>query len=175
MPDRLLVSALVEADSQDIAGWRYSGPWQCYDLRPEDGPIEADDGYLAVVGDPGGELVGFLCTGEEARVPGIAEEPGVVDVGVGMRPELVGQGQGARFGEVVLEHPRTLGATRARAVVQSWNERSIRTARRMGFAANGRHSCRQDGRDVEYVVLEMELGPRGQRSAERGVGSSSSN
>jgi RimJ/RimL family protein N-acetyltransferase len=161
MPDRLVVRPLTDADSRDIACWRYSGPWRCYDLRPEDGLLEADDGYLAVVGDPGGELVGFLCTGEEARVPGIGEEPDVVDVGVGMRPELVGQGYGVRFGEAVLDHLRAIGASRARAVVQSWNERSIRTARRMGFAGNTRHVCRQDGRDVEYVVLGMELPPRG--------------
>ena len=51
-------------------------------------------------------------------------------------------------------------ATRARAVVQSWNERSIRTAHRMGFAEIGRHVCTQDGRDVEYVVLATELPPR---------------
>lgn len=160
-PDRLVVRALTDAHSRDIAGWRYSGPWRCYDLRPEDGPPDADDGHHAVVGDPGGELVGFLCTGEEARVPGIGEEPDVVDVGVGMRPELVGQGYGARFGEAVLDHLRAIGASRARAVVQSWNERSIRTARRMGFVENTRHVCRQDGRDVEYVVLGMELSPRG--------------
>jgi [ribosomal protein S18]-alanine N-acetyltransferase len=159
MPDRLVVRALTDADSQDIAGWRYSGPWQRYDQRPEDGLLEAYDGYHAVVGDPGGELVGFLCIGEEARVPGISEEPDVVDVGVGMHPELVGQGYGARFGEAVLEHLRTGGASRARAVVQSWNERSIRAARRMGFVETARHVCRQDGRDVEYVVLGMELRP----------------
>jgi RimJ/RimL family protein N-acetyltransferase len=160
MPDRFVVRALSDADSRDIAGWRYSGPWRCYDLRPEDGLLELDDGYLAVVGDPGGELVGFLCIGEEARVPGIAEEPDVVDVGVGMRPELVGQGHGARFGEAVLEHLRTVGASRARAVVQSWNERSLRTAHRMGFVENARHVCKQNGRDVEYVVLGLELRPR---------------
>lgn len=161
MPDRLVVRALTGADSREIACWRYSGPWRCYDLRPEDGLLQAEDGYHAVVGDPGGELVGFLCIGEEARVPGIDDEPGVVDVGVGMRPELVGRGHGARFGEAVLAHLRAVGASRARAVVQSWNERSIRTAYRMGFVESGRHVCRQDGRDVEYVVLGMELRPRG--------------
>jgi [ribosomal protein S18]-alanine N-acetyltransferase len=126
MPDRLVVRTLTDAHSRDIAGWRHSGPWHCYDLRPEDGPPEADDGYHALVGDPGGELVGFLCTGEEARVPGIGEEPDVVDVGVGMRPELVGQGYGARFGEAVLDHLRAIGASTARAGVTPGQRRAER-------------------------------------------------
>lgn len=153
MPDQLVIVPFTEAHAEDVAGWRYPGPWRLYDSRPEDGLLEASDGYLAVVGHPGGELVGFLCLGEEARVPGLAEEPGVLDVGVGMRPDLVGQGHGARFGEAVLGHLGTRHPGRLRAVVQSWNERSLRLARRLGFAETGRHTCEQDGSLVEYVVL----------------------
>jgi hypothetical protein len=36
-------------------------------------------------------VAGYACFGVEARVPGLAERPGVLDVGVGMRPELTGQ------------------------------------------------------------------------------------
>jgi len=86
-----------------------------------------------VAGADDGPLLGFCCAGEEARVPGLAEVPGVLDVGVGMDPARVGAGHGAEFGAAVLAHYRaTTGATRLRAVVQSWNERSLRTTRAIG-------------------------------------------
>ena len=40
-----------------------------------------------------------------------------------------------------------------RAVVQRWNERSLRLARGLGFRDAGTHQCVQDGNDVSYVVL----------------------
>ncbi|WP_156051425.1 GNAT family N-acetyltransferase [Allokutzneria albata] len=142
----LAVVELTTEHAEDILTWRYSGPWSCYDSRPEDGLFTPEDGYLAVV--DGQDLVGFLCVGEEARLPGLAEEPGVLDIGVGMRPELVGKGNGARFGAAVLGYIDRSAASAARCVVQSWNERSLRVARGMGFRDCGTHFHLQ-----EYTVL----------------------
>lgn len=113
-------------------------------------------GYLAVTGDPDGPLVGYCCSGAEARIPGLAAEPGVCDIGVGMNPEFTGGGHGADFADAVLTHARAaLGATALRAVVQTWNTRSLRLCRALGFTQTGTHTCVQDGRDVEYAVLRL--------------------
>ena len=37
-----------------------------------------------------GELVGYGCFGAPARVPEVDEEAGALDVGYGMRPDLMG-------------------------------------------------------------------------------------
>jgi ribosomal-protein-alanine N-acetyltransferase len=55
----------------------------------------------------------------------------------------------------VLDHFRSSGAVRLRAVVQSWNERSLRLTRSLGFAETGTHRCHQEGREVDYTVLTM--------------------
>jgi RimJ/RimL family protein N-acetyltransferase len=145
------VRDLTAADLVDIAGWRYDDRWAVYD---SDGPLDPELGYWAVVeGSRENErLVGFGCLGEDARVPGLPEVAGVLDVGVGMRPDLVGQGRGPEFATAVLDFARDRGATRLRAVVQQWNIRSLRLVERLGFVRVGTH----DVGDVTFVVVERE-------------------
>jgi [ribosomal protein S18]-alanine N-acetyltransferase len=153
-PARLVVRRLTVEDARKIAQWRYEGRWKVYDSRPESGLMSDDPSYLAVAGADGGPLVGFCCAGAEAMVPGLAPEEGVLDVGVGMDPAWVGRGHGAAFGSAVLDHYRAAtGTRRLRAVVQSWNERSLRLARALGFVTVGEHVCEQDGKQVSYRVL----------------------
>jgi [ribosomal protein S18]-alanine N-acetyltransferase len=149
----LRVRPLERHDAEAVAAWRYQGPWRVYDPRPGDEPLSSAVGYHAVV-DGEGTLVGFVCIGQEARVPGLPAADGITDVGVGMRPDLVGQGLGPAFGTVALDHVRRVcGDGPLRVVVQSWNERSLRLARRLGFREAGSHACVQDGGEVSYTVL----------------------
>jgi [ribosomal protein S18]-alanine N-acetyltransferase len=159
---RLRVRPLEQRDAEEIAAWRYQGPWSVYDPRPGDEPLSSAAGYHAVT-DGAGSLVGFVCIGQEARVPGLPAADGITDVGVGMHPDLVGQGFGPAFGAAALDHVRRVcGDGPLRVVVQSWNERSLRLARRLGFREAGSHVCAQDGREVSYTVMIRTVDSRGQ-------------
>ena len=148
----LRIRDLTADDLADIATWTYDGPWSVYNSR---GPLDPSLGYWAVVDAEDGRLWGFACLGEDARVPGLVEADGVLDVGVGMRPDLVGQGRGAEFAGVVLDLAETRGALRLRAVVQDWNERSLRLLAGLGFVRAGTHP----GGPVTYAVLERPVRP----------------
>jgi [ribosomal protein S18]-alanine N-acetyltransferase len=153
IPVRLSMRPLQPQDAEALASWRYQGPWSAYDSQPGDEAISAQAGFHAVV-DDAGSLVGFVCIGQEARVLGLAAEDGITDIGVGMRPDLVGRGLGSAFGAVVLDHVHELcGDGPLRVVVQSWNERSLRLARRLGFRETGTHRCEQGGQEVSYTIL----------------------
>jgi [ribosomal protein S18]-alanine N-acetyltransferase len=137
-----------------VASWRYSGDWSVYDLSTPQPIIDHLVSYRSVAS--GDEVVGFYCTGVEARVADMAEDPAILDVGMGMHPELVGRGNGTHFGEVVLRdlqahHP---GVT-LRVVVQSWNGRSLALTHRLGFQPVGKRVVVQDGRKVTYDVLHL--------------------
>jgi ribosomal-protein-alanine N-acetyltransferase len=145
-----VLQPLTAEQGEAMAQWRYPGPWSVYDVT---GTIDPAEGFWAVLDDADGEVAGYACFGVEARVPGLEERPGVLDVGVGMRPELTGQGRGKAFAEAVLSHGTTVtGTRRLRAVVQEWNERSRRLLARLGFAEAGTH----DVGELRYVVYERD-------------------
>lgn len=152
-PRALAVRDWSAADSDAISRWRYADRWSVYDQRDDD-PATGTGGRRAVVSADDGSLVGFYCLGDDARVPGLAANEAVVDLGLGMAPELVGQGHGQEFALAVLDDVhRLLPFTPLRIVIQTWNARSLALARGLGFTAAGSHRCRQDGADVAYSVL----------------------
>jgi ribosomal-protein-alanine N-acetyltransferase len=123
------VRALTPADGEDIAGWRYPGRESTYDVGSV---VTSEEGYWAVEHE--GRLAGYCCVGAEARVPGVEEADGVLDVGYGMRPELVGQGRGRAFVGAILGFAvREFAPERFRMSILDWNERSRRVAEAHGF------------------------------------------
>lgn len=157
--------ALTPTDAAVVSGWRYEGPWSIYDVTDPD-MFSPAKGYWAIVEPRRGGLVGFVCLGAEARVAGMDEEPGVLDVGVGLDPARAGRGQGRTLLAPVVAWAEVQAAKREagalRAVVQSWNIRSLRLCRSLGFAVTGRHlapasASSATGRPVEYLVLRRAL------------------
>ncbi len=145
------VRPLTDDDCRRIAQWRYPGPWAVYDAP---GAPDPADGYYAVAAD-NDELVGFACFGAEARIPGLEERSTLLDIGVGMRPDLVGQGRGRPFGEVVLEYAgQYTDRRRFRAAVQSWNARSIRLLESLGFTRTGTLDVPEQ--QQSYAILERD-------------------
>jgi [ribosomal protein S18]-alanine N-acetyltransferase len=125
---------LTADEAERPLGWRYPGRYATYDAH---GPLGGGRGFFAV--EDHGDFVGFGCVGVEARVPGVEEETGTVDVGYGMRPDLVGQGRGRSFVGAVLAYvaERNPGA-RLRMSILGWNGRSRRVAEAHGFRVTGR-------------------------------------
>jgi [ribosomal protein S18]-alanine N-acetyltransferase len=85
-----------------------------------------------------GDLVGYCCFGPPARVPGVDEEEGTLDVGYGIRPDLMGQGLGRSFVGAILDFAiQEFNPQKLRLLVLEWNERSQRTAKALGFSDEG--------------------------------------
>jgi RimJ/RimL family protein N-acetyltransferase len=90
--------------------------------------------YYAVVASDSGELVGFCCFGAEARVSGQIAVEETLDVGFGLRPDLVSRGIGAALLRAVLSFAaEQFVATRCRVAIASFNERSRRLCESAGF------------------------------------------
>lgn len=127
------VRALNATDAEAMAAWRYPGRYSTYDVGEVMTP---ERGVWAV--EEAGELVGYCCFGVEARVPGVEEEQGTLDVGYGMRPDLMGQGSGRTFVAAILDFAvNEFGSQRLRLLILQWNERSRKLADSLGFEETG--------------------------------------
>lgn len=148
----LQVRQLTIEDGMDISMWRYPGAWAVYDALE---PPQGDDGYWAVT-DARDRLVGFCCLGNAARPAGLEHEPGTLDVAIGIRPELTGEGLGTDLGRLAVDHARKVSeGRRLRCAVPAWNARGLDAARAAGFSAAGEHLVGE----ARYVLLEVPQGP----------------
>ena len=158
-PDRLdiVIRPLTRDDALAVSAWRYDGELAMYDGRP--GHEEAllvmtaeGYGYYALVQDE--NFVGFCCFGPEGRVPGQpAAVDDLLDLGGGLRPDLVGKGLGAVGLPVILAFARERFSPEGfRTAIASFNRRSIVLCRWAGF----RPSCTfsgPGGREFTELVL----------------------
>src|SRR5690348_9615324 len=95
----LAVTPTTRADAEAIVRWRYESPYDLY--NPDPGTAEEDiahfsdpaNRYFSLHGEAG-ELIAYVCYGEEARVPGGDYGGDALDVGCGTRPDLTGRGMG---------------------------------------------------------------------------------
>jgi RimJ/RimL family protein N-acetyltransferase len=127
------VRPLTQADAEAIASWSYPGRESTYDVGAI---VTAEQGIWAV--EDSGQLVGYCCFGAEARVPGVDPEEGTLDVGYGMRPDLVGKGSGRAFvGAILAFAVNEFSPQRLRLLILTWNERSRKVAEALGFQEEG--------------------------------------
>ena len=130
---------------EDLAGWRYPPPYDFYDGDVD--PVLNPERFYAAR-EESGALVGFFYFE--------AKDSGAVEIGLGLRPELVGKGLGLEFfrAGVAFAHD-TFGRTRVVLNVAGFNERAITVYERAGFRRTGGHvrSFERFG-DVPFVEME---------------------
>lgn len=126
-------------EALSAAAWAYDPPFDIYSGDPDDAQMFLDLsdeglGYYAIVrGELTGlpheaeELIGFCCFGPEARVRGQDDEVGTLDLGGGVRPDLVSQQIATRVFPLVMDYALSHSRPkRIRTAVASFNERSTR-------------------------------------------------
>ncbi len=144
----LRVRPLTIEDGLTVAGWSNPGAWRIEDALEAPEP---DEGYWAVV-DARGELLGFCCLGAAARVPGQPTDDWVLDVAIGIRPQLAGRGWGGDLGRAAVAHARSVAVDRrVRTTVPDWNVAGQHTAGQAGFV----HSDTRTYQQQTYLVFEQ--------------------
>ena len=119
--------------------WAYEPPYDIYNMGILD---EFDEmGYFL---DPAnrfhsitsedGDLLAFCSFGRDAQVPGGNYRFEALDIGLGIRPDLTGQGQGINYANAVVDFARRTFAPPAyRVTIAGWNKRARRVWEKAGF------------------------------------------
>lgn len=147
---------MTEPAAREILAWRYDEPYALYDLTDEALPILLEPGnHYFAASDAGGGIAGFCCFGEEAQVPGgDYADANLLDVGVGLRPDLTGGGRGAGFVTAVLRLACERTAQRGfRVTIAAFNQRSQRMFLGLGFGESDRFRREGRPRGMEFVIL----------------------
>jgi ribosomal-protein-alanine N-acetyltransferase len=157
---RFTLKPITPCDARAISRWRYGGPYSIYDGDPTsvDALLEPRLSYHSVY-DESGDLVGYFCFGEDARVAagrrlGVYEIEPAIDIGLGMRPDLTGRGLGEAFLLAGLRFARETYAPRAfRLTVATFNRRAIRVYERAGFEPVETFGAPTPGGGREWLLM----------------------
>jgi len=127
-----------------ITGWAYEPPYDFYDGRHE--PVRNPERFHAAR-DVEGSVVGFYYF--ELKGP-------VLEYGLGLRPDLTGQGHGLEFFKAGLEYGRDrFRPEQIVLAVATFNERAIKVYEQAGFARTGKHVRNLPGfGEVEFIDME---------------------
>ena len=159
------VTPMDPAAATAIATWRYPPPFDRYNSAPGIEPylLEPANAYFAA--RAGDDLVGFFCYGSEAQVPGgfpagAYNAPDAIDIGLGLRPDLTGQGRGPAFVRAGLDFARARYAPRLfRLTVATFNERAIRVYEQVGFRPGVVFLSPSRGEDAEFMLMTRDAAP----------------
>jgi ribosomal-protein-alanine N-acetyltransferase len=142
-----VIASIRPASAEEIAeieGYAYEPPYDFYDGRHE--PVRNPERF-SCAHDEAGSVIGFYYFELKGRV---------LEYGLGLRPDLTGQGHGLEFFKAGLEYGR--GRFRPEHIVlavAAFNERAITVYERAGFEQTGRHVRTLPGfGEVNFIDME---------------------
>ena len=136
---RLTFQYLEREHALAILTWRYTFPYDYYnfdaDAIQEDLPylLDSKNAFFAIL-NLQGELEGYCSFGLDGQVPGGDYSAEALDIGIGIRPDLVGHGRGKQYAQAVVRYGvNQYGAQRLRVTIAKFNKRAQRVWKQLGF------------------------------------------
>jgi|HigsolmetaAR202D_1030399.scaffolds.fasta_scaffold00030_69 ribosomal-protein-alanine N-acetyltransferase len=140
-----------------LVTWRYEAPYDMYNISDDVEPnilallmISCNSYYR--IDDPERGLIAFCCFGDEGRVAGGDYSQEALDLGLGVHPDLTGQGLGHLFIDALCNYaqnrfqPQTL-----RVTIAAWNGRAQRVWTKAGFQERDRFKASRNG--MEFIIF----------------------
>ncbi|PZU95240.1 MAG: N-acetyltransferase [Leptolyngbya sp.] len=140
-----------------IITWHYSSPYDYYNVDAHTIQevlhylIDAKNDFWAIL-NLQGELEGYCSFGSDGQGPGGDYSTEALDIGMGIRPDLVGQGRGQQYAKAVVGHgTNQYRAQQLRVTIAEFNKRAQRIWARLGFKQVEKFT--KIGNGEEFVVL----------------------
>ncbi|MGD7022365.1 GNAT family N-acetyltransferase [Rossellomorea vietnamensis] len=136
--------------------WKYDGEFSFYDMTEDEEDLaeflQSDrTGYYTVKKEE--EWIGYYCFEESGR--------GEIEIGLGMKPELTGNGLGLEFFQQGIEFAlEQYGPAELFLSVAAFNQRAIKVYQKAGFIPVKTFIQDTNGSSFEFV--RMKFNPKGE-------------
>jgi [ribosomal protein S18]-alanine N-acetyltransferase len=151
------IRPLKKSEAEAMLSWRYEPPYDMYNIisvnEEEDVRFftNPQNNYYAML-DVSSDFVGFCCYGVDARVPGGDYSLEALDIGMGMRPNLTGQGRGSEFARAALDHAlKIYHPDFCRVTIAGINQRARRVWENLGFKMV--QTFQKSNSGMEFVIM----------------------
>ena len=141
---------MTEAEAEEVIGWTYPGEYSFYDMAndvEDQAELRAahvrEVKYFSALRDD--ELIGYFEFDPDGDV---------LEIGLGLRPDLTGRGLGAEFFEAGLTFGRNrFNPTTFRLRVATFNQRAVKIYERAGFQRDRIYTHDFYGTPYEYMEM----------------------
>lgn len=160
---RFKTEEMNEEYAKAISGWQYKDSFKAYSFDNDKDELEQvlNGLHFAVVDEISGELCGFLCIGWSAQVKCRSSnafylDESYTDLGLGLRPELVGKGLGADFIKEGIRFVKELFPEDdgVRLTVAEDNKIALVVYKKMGFVEKHKFNKGLFNKK-KYIILEI--------------------
>ncbi|QBD83715.1 GNAT family N-acetyltransferase [Ktedonosporobacter rubrisoli] len=140
-------------EARTIAAWHYEPPYDFYDMNKDLEDLKElldackrTDAYFSVINE-NDELIGFFTFSPQP-------EQNLLEIELGLRPDLTGKGLGSAFLEAGLTFARDAFAPASFALsVATFNKRAIRTYLHAGFRPRDIFMQQTNGSQFEFLRM----------------------
>lgn len=156
-----IIRPMKKDEAIEISKWEYEEPYSFYNMGGSQEVIEELlDGSYYTVKKENEEIFGYFCFGISAQVPegnkyNVYREKDKIDIGLGMKPELTGQGKGIEFIRKGLEFAKKKYPTsKIRLTVAIFNKRAIKTYENVGFEKDNTFEIKRGNNIVKFITMK---------------------
>lgn len=147
-----------------ISAWKYQDQYSIYSMDDSYECIDElmNEEYFCAL-DNQDRLIGYICTGNSARVPGgyqigIYNNDKQIDIGLGLNPDFTGKGRGVEFLSQAIHFLEShFQVQNFQLVVASFNERAIKVYERAGFIKGVCFTSMVDKEEVEFLSMNYSM------------------
>ncbi len=151
--------------AQRLLNWRYPPPYDRYNFATDNPQedlrylLDTQNAFHAILNNRGA-MVGFCSFGPDGQVSGGGYHDDALDIGLGICPDLVGQGHGKQYAAAVANYGATqYKAQRLRVTIAAFNQRAQRVWLGLGFQPVERF-IKVDSEDAFVVMSRSAREPR---------------